>query len=85
MEQAIKNETIIDVRSEQEFAMAHLHGSINIPLQELPDRMDEIKKMKNIVLCCASGARSAAATQYLLQQNISCANGGPWNNLKQTT
>lgn len=76
-------DTVIDVRSEEEFAMAHLVGSINIPLPDLPQKLDEIKQMRNIIVCCASGARSAMAAQYLSQQHIKCANGGSWNNLNQ--
>ncbi len=72
--------TIVDVRTEQEFASGHVEGSINIPLQELSDRLDELRNMNNIILCCASGARSAMATQMLAEENVSCVNGGPWTN-----
>ena len=48
---------IVDVRTPGEFMGGHVAGSINIPLQELPHRLDEIRQMKNIVLCCASGGR----------------------------
>jgi phage shock protein E len=57
--------TIIDVRSRGEFMGGHVAGSVNIPLQEIPDRIEEFKNMKNIVLCCASGNRSGQATLYL--------------------
>ena len=39
--------TIIDVRSHGEFMGGHVPGSKNIPLQEIPDRLDEFKNMKN--------------------------------------
>jgi len=39
----MKNITIIDVRTPQEFAAGHVEGSINIPLQELPQRIEEIR------------------------------------------
>ena len=39
---------IIDVRSRGEFMGGHVAGSINIPLQEIPERMDELKQMKSI-------------------------------------
>jgi phage shock protein E len=70
--------TIIDVRSHGEFMGGHVAGSKNIPLQEIPDRLDEFKSMKNIVLCCASGNRSGQATAYLKQNGIDCENGGSW-------
>jgi rhodanese-related sulfurtransferase len=72
--------TIIDVRSPGEFAGGHESGSINIPVNEIPERIEEIKNMQQpIVLCCASGGRSGLATQLLTQAGIKAAyNGGPW-------
>ena len=69
--------TILDVRTPKEYMGGHVVGSINIPLQELPDRLDEIRSLKMpLVLCCASGARSQAATNFLKQQNFDCQDGG---------
>jgi phage shock protein E len=71
--------TIVDVRSQGEFRGGNVSGSINIPLQEIPDRIEELKNMKSpIVLCCASGNRSGQAHGYLAQQGIECYNGGSW-------
>ena len=71
--------TIVDVRTPGEFRGGNVAGSINIPLQELSTRMNEIKKLKTpLVLCCASGGRSEMATQLLSQDNIECYNGGSW-------
>lgn len=77
----MKNKTIVDVRTEGEFMSGHVNGSINIPVQQIPSRMDELKNMKNIVLCCASGGRSAQAMMYLKQHGIECENAGSWLNL----
>lgn len=70
--------TVVDVRTPQEFQGGHVAGSINIPLQELNERMDELRSKTNIVLCCASGARSSYATSLLKQNGIACENGGSW-------
>lgn len=71
--------TIIDVRTPAEFRGGHVAGSINIPLQEVVQKLDEIKAMKQpIVLCCASGGRSGQATHFLKSQGINCENGGSW-------
>jgi rhodanese-related sulfurtransferase len=70
--------TVVDVRTPSEFIGGHVKDSINIPLQELPTRLEEFKKMENIVLCCASGNRSGQATQYLKQHGIECENAGSW-------
>jgi rhodanese-related sulfurtransferase len=71
--------TIIDVRTRGEFSGGHVAGSINIPLQELEERLDEIRTMPQpIVLCCASGGRSGSATAFLSREGIDCSNGGSW-------
>lgn len=74
-----KKGTIVDVRSPEEFRGGHVVGSINIPLMEIPKRIDELKNMKSpLVLCCASGGRSGQAHGYLAQQGIECFNAGSW-------
>ncbi|WKV12110.1 rhodanese-like domain-containing protein [Marivirga harenae] len=73
------NKTIIDVRSEGEFAMGHAEGAMNIPLNEVESRVQEIEKMEGeIILCCASGNRSGMAQQMLQSKGIECHNGGSW-------
>lgn len=72
-------QTIIDVRSYGEFMGGHVAGSINIPLQEIPHRLDELRVMQQpIILCCASGNRSGQAMMYLKNHGIECENGGSW-------
>ena len=56
---------ILDVRSEKEWLKERLPGSINIPLQELEKRMEELPTDREIVLVCASGFRSAVAVGIL--------------------
>ncbi len=74
-----KKGTIVDVRTPAEFTGGNVAGSINIPLQELDKRMDELKSLKQpLILCCASGGRSGQAHGYLAQQGIECFNGGSW-------
>ncbi|TNF31613.1 MAG: rhodanese-like domain-containing protein [Bacteroidetes bacterium] len=71
--------TIVDVRSQMEFMGGHVAGSINIPLQEVPHRVEEFANMKQpLVLCCASGNRSGQAVAYLRAQGVECENGGGW-------
>ena len=74
-----KQGTIVDVRTPNEFSGGNVAGSINIPLQEIEKRMDELKSLKQpLVLCCASGGRSGQAHGYLAQQGVGCCNGGSW-------
>lgn len=78
----MNNKTIIDVRTHAEFLGGHVANSINIPLQEIQQRLDEIKKLPQpIILCCASGNRSGQATAFLKSIGIDCENGGSWLNV----
>ena len=71
--------TIIDVRTHAEYSGGHVAGSINIPLQEIAERVEEVKAMPQpILFCCASGMRSGQATQYCTSLGVDCENGGGW-------
>ena len=76
----IKEATIIDVRTPGEFMMGKVEESINIPLDEVPSRIEEFKTIEgDIILCCASGNRSGQATMFLQQNGLSNVyNGGGW-------
>jgi phage shock protein E len=81
LEQLIASDsgTIIDVRTPMEFMGGHVAGSINIPLMELPNRLEDVKSMDSpLIFCCASGNRSGQATQFCLNQGIEALNGGAW-------
>ncbi|HBS52807.1 MAG TPA: rhodanese-like domain-containing protein [Flavobacterium sp.] len=81
LEKIIKeaNCTIVDVRSHEEFMGGHVAGSINIPLQTIPERVEELKGLHSpLILCCASGNRSGQAQYFLSQQGLDCHNGGSW-------
>jgi len=71
--------TIVDVRSPEEFMGGHVVDSINIPLNEIQERLEEIQNLKPpLILCCASGNRSGRAQHFLSQHGIECYNGGSW-------
>lgn len=71
--------TIIDVRTPAEFVDGHVVGSLNIPLQNIIEHVEEIKQMKEpIIFCCASGNRSGQATHYFKSLGVNCENGGSW-------
>lgn len=73
---------VVDVRTTEEFEDGHLEGSINIPLHEVPERLEEFKQMPQpITLVCKGGYRSGEASNYLKQFDIDCENGGGWTGL----
>jgi len=74
---------IVDVRSRREFEAEHATGSLNIPLKNLQERISELDRERPILVCCASGTRSAAAAQMLQQAGFKQVhNAGPWTILR---
>ena len=74
--------TVVDVRTPNEFMGAHVLDSINIPLSDLPSTIEKIKELPSpLILCCASGGRSAQAEQYLKLFGVDCINAGSWTNV----
>lgn len=74
---------IIDVRNPQEFKSGNVKGSKNIPLNAFSSKIADIKKLnKPIVLCCASGVRSAQAAKMLKNVGVEAINGGGWRSLQ---
>ena len=72
----------IDVRSPAEFAQSNCPGSINIPVGELANRLDEIPRDRPVILCCASGGRSGMAKMILTSKGFTnIYNIGAWTNL----
>ena len=79
-----KQGPIVDVRTAGEFDGGHVAGSVNIPLQNIPAKLEELKKMQSpLVLCCASGNRSEQAHRYLAQQGIETINAGSWLDVEE--
>ena len=75
---------IVDVRSVDEFVLAHKDGSINIPLDLLKNRMGELDNTKPIIICCASGSRSAMAKRTLKAKGFeNVYNAGTWKSLRK--
>ena len=71
--------TIVDVRTEIEFEEGNVVGSINIPLHNIIEKVEELKAMQPLVLCCLSGGRSGQATEFFHAQGCDDVhNGGGW-------
>lgn len=63
---------ILDVRNTDEFATGHLPDGRNVPLGKLVERIGELEKFKErpLIVCCASGVRSANAIGQLKKQGF---------------
>ena len=58
---------LIDVRTPAEVAEGMAPGAINIPLQEIEQRLSEFPKDKDLLIYCRSGKRSMAASNFLIE------------------
>ena len=58
---------ILDVRSEEEFGSGHIPGALNIPQNEIGERLGEIRSFqdKEVVVQCESGRRASIAEEHL--------------------
>jgi len=68
--------TVIDVRTPAEFASGHLPGALNIPLDHIRRALPEIRhaaECGDVLVVCASGARSENACKLLAGQGITTA------------
>ena len=76
---SLKERVILDVRTKGEATNNPMEGSVNIPLEELRGRIDELENDKPICVVCAKGVRSAEVTRWLVEmghKNVTYAGGG---------
>ena len=66
--------TLLDVRTREEFSCGHIDGFVNIPVDELRERMGEIAPEKTVYLICQSGLRSYIAARILGGKGFDCYN-----------
>lgn len=65
---------LLDVRTTGEFAKGHIPGAVNIPVEELRDRLDELPAKQPVATYCQVGQRGYLATRILLQHGIDARN-----------
>jgi len=67
---------LIDVRETDEYVDGHVPGAIHIPLNEVPNRVEEFRNPRGGVtyVICKVGGRSANACDYLSQKSLSVIN-----------
>lgn len=67
---------LIDVRTAHEFSQGNIPGAVNIPVDELRNRLNELPRDRQIAVYCQVGQRGYVATRILLQAGFSAANVG---------
>ena len=76
--------TIVDVRTKMECFIDKIEGSVNIPLDQVPNHVEEIRAMQPVVIYCAAGIRSAQAVSFLKKQGLTeLYDGGGINDLRE--
>ena len=63
-----ENLYVLDVRNPNEFAICRIPGTVPLPLPELPARVAEVPKDREVIVHCKSGMRSAKAIEFLKSQ-----------------
>lgn len=78
-----KGAQLVDVRTRAEFASGHAAASINIPLDQLENRLAELDRARPVLVCCATGSRSAHAKSILEASGFTDVhNAGPWQRVR---
>jgi phage shock protein E len=85
MEKLIKEGAfLVDVRTPAEFAEGHVKGSTNIPLDQVPNQLDQFKGKDQIIVFCRSGNRSGQAKMILERNGFkNVTNGGTWQDVNE--
>ncbi len=65
---------LLDVRSAGEFKRGHIKGAVNIPIDELRERMHELPAGKLLLVYCLTGIRSYLACRILMQHGFHARN-----------
>ncbi len=75
---------LLDVRQPEEYAAGHIAGATLIPVHELPGRLEELPRDREVICVCQSGMRGRSATRQLVAAGFNVVNvkGGTDNWIK---
>ena len=86
IESILKKEkyNILDVRTKMECFIDNIEASVNIPLNQIPYCIEDVRAMQPVVIYCAAGVRSAQAVSFLKQEGLTeVYDGGGIDDLRQ--
>ena len=69
-----QNFVVLDVREPWELGIAKISKSVSIPMQEIPKRLNELKKDISYAVLCHSGIRSYHVASYLDKEGFNVWN-----------
>ena len=79
----ISQYVVLDVRSKSQYDKEHIEGAMNIPLEELRERLEELPRIKKIVVHCNKGTTGNAAQNILINNGFEVYNlSGGFKNYK---
>ncbi|OPB86203.1 rhodanese-like domain-containing protein [Elizabethkingia ursingii] len=61
---------LVDVRTPEEYNAEKIEGAVNIPLDQIENRLSEFQDKKNIVVYCRTGIRAGKAKDLLQKNNV---------------
>lgn len=70
---------LLDVREDEEWAAGHAPTATHLPMMDIPARMEDVPRDRDVVVVCRVGGRSGQVVAYLQQQgfqNVSNLDGG---------
>ena len=59
---------LVDVRESWELDIARVPGAVHIPMGEVPDRLAELDRGRDLVILCKAGSRSLSVARFLVAQ-----------------
>jgi rhodanese-related sulfurtransferase len=65
---------VLDVREDYEWEAGHIEGATHIPLDQLPEQLNELDPDQDLHVICRSGGRSQRAAQWLVANGYSAVN-----------
>lgn len=75
---------LIDVRISQELISGKVENALNIPMQEIPGRMEEFDKEEKLIFFCRTGNRSEQVKNFLINHGFkNVLNGGSWQQINK--